>query len=1068
MRGKHRKYDTTTTDLQGMGRFADATMRAPSANHHAIHITLNMGFAMTTIDLSTLDGTNGFVLNGIDADDEAGRSVSGAGDINGDGIDDVIIGARLADSDETGTGETYVVFGQSGGFGTAGFDLSTLDGTNGFILTGIDLADLSGTAVSGAGDVNGDGIDDLVTTAIFANGPADNTGETYVVFGISGGPGTANVDLSTLDGSNGFILSGINEDDRSGFSVSNAGDVNGDMIGDLIIGSSAGSAYVVFGSSGGPGTGTVDLSSLDGTNGIILNGGVSDGQAGWAVSGAGDVNGDGVDDVIVGAPAADVVLGNDNAANIMGEDRGQAYVVFGESGGFGSSSIELLSLDGVDGFALNGIEASDTAGRSVSGAGDVNGDGLDDLLIGAPNADPNGGGSGEAYVVFGVSGGPGMSSVFLSELDGSNGFVLNGVAAGDQAGTAVSNAGDVNDDGIDDLIVTAFLADPNGSNSGQAYVVFGMSGGPGVSQIELSGLDGENGFVLNGVGSLNRLGRDVSGAGDVNGDGADDVIIGTQSNEAYVVFGASVNTSPVAEDDSFVSDVTVEDVVGTVLADNGNGADSDADGDMLSVTAVNGQAADVGSEVTLTNGSLLTLEADGSFLLIYDPAFDGLAPTDSVTESFTYTLEDGRGGSDTAMVTITVDGLMAGGLLGTSVGTIIDGDAGRDTIVGLSGNDLIRADGGRDLLFGSRGDDTLLGEDGFDTLNGGSGNDSLNGGASDDTVNGGAGDDTIQISNGLGFDHIDGGDGTDVLQASRNNLTLGLSSIRDVEVIDSQGFTNIRIVGTSAANSFDFSAVTLNGISSISGQSGADTIIGSAGGDNIQGNGGFDSLVGGDGNDTLEGVNANDTVEGGLGDDLILFDGQSTGRDVVDGGADNDTIQALRNNTVIGLESVENVETISGNGFANVSIVGGQGQTLFDFSGVTLTDIAFIDGSGGQDMLIGSAGDDDLRGGAGPDTLSGGMGNDTLRGDNGTDVFVIADGFDDDTIVDFDPVRERLDVSGITDVTDFDDLDTSGDGMVTEADALASQTVDGLVLTFASASVLIESVTALEEDNFIL
>ncbi len=528
------------------------------------------------------------------------------------------------------------------------------------------------------------------------------------------------------------------------------------------------------------------------------------------------------------------------------------------------------------------------------------------------------------------------------------------------------------------------------------------------------------------------------------------------------------NTSPVAEDDSFVSDVTVEDVVGTVLADNGNGADSDADGDMLSVTAVNGQAADVGSEVTLTNGSLLTLEADGSFLLIYDPAFDGLAPTDSVTESFTYTLEDGRGGSDTAMVTITVDGLMAGGLLGTSVGTIIDGDAGRDTIVGLSGNDLIRADGGRDLLFGSRGDDTLLGEDGFDTLNGGSGNDSLNGGASDDTVNGGAGDDTIQISNGLGFDHIDGGDGTDVLQASRNNLTLGLSSIRDVEVIDSQGFTNIRIVGTSAANSFDFSAVTLNGISSISGQSGADTIIGSAGGDNIQGNGGFDSLVGGDGNDTLEGVNANDTVEGGLGDDLILFDGQSTGRDVVDGGADNDTIQALRNNTVIGLESVENVETISGNGFANVSIVGGQGQTLFDFSGVTLTDIAFIDGSGGQDMLIGSAGDDDLRGGAGPDTLSGGMGNDTLRGDNGTDVFVIADGFDDDTIVDFDPVRERLDVSGITDVTDFDDLDTSGDGMVTEADALASQTVDGLVLTFASASVLIESVTALEEDNFIL
>ncbi len=661
------------------------------------------------------------------------------------------------------------------------------------------------------------------------------------------------------------------------------------------------------------------------------------------------------------------------------------------------------------------------------------------------------------------------------------------------------------------------------------------------------------------------------------------------------VTDGTVNTAPIGEDDSFVSDVTIEDVVGNVLADNGSGADSDPDGDPLTVTAVNGQAASVGAQVTLTNGSLLTVEADGSFLLIYDPAFDGLAPTDSVAESFTYTVEDGQGGSDTAMVSVTVNGLPAGGILGTSVDDTLDGDAGRDTIVGLSGNDLIRAAGARDILFGGRDDDTLLGQDGLDTLNGGSGNDSLNGNANDDTVNGGPGDDTIQISNGIGFDNIDGGDGLDVLQASRSNLTLGLSGLVNVETIDAMGFSNVRIIGSNAPDDLDFSTVTLIGITSISGMSGRDTIIGSMGNDNIVGEGGFDSLVGGDGDDTLEGANGNDTVDGGIGNDLILYDGQSTGRDVVDGGMGNDTISALKDNTVIGLASVENVETISGNGFANVQIIGSnapddldfstvtligitsisgmsgrdtiigsmgndnivgeggfdslvggdgddtlegangndtvdggigndlilydgqstgrdvvdggmgndtisalkdntviglasvenvetisgngfanvriignQAQNTLDFSGVTVTDIAFIDGSGGRDMLIGSSGNDDLRGGSGADTLSGGAGNDTLTGGGGADLFVIGDGFNDDTIVDFDPVRERLDVSGVSDVTMFDDLDTTGDGLVTDADALASSTVDGLVLTFSSASVLVENVTSLDEDNFVI
>ena len=169
------------------------------------------------------------MINGINAQDYSGDSVSGAGDVNGDGIDDLIIGAR--DADPLGApglppgfgtynaGESYVVFGRNSGFSSS-LDLSTLDGTNGFVINGIDAQDFSGRSVSGAGDVNGDGFDDVIIGAWFAdpNGNID-AGESYVVFGQSGGF-SSSLDLSTLDGTNGFTINGIDGGDRSGTSVS--------------------------------------------------------------------------------------------------------------------------------------------------------------------------------------------------------------------------------------------------------------------------------------------------------------------------------------------------------------------------------------------------------------------------------------------------------------------------------------------------------------------------------------------------------------------------------------------------------------------------------------------------------------------------------------------------------------------------------------------------------------------------------------------------------------------------------------------------------------------------------
>ncbi|ELR99808.1 integrin alpha, partial [Gloeocapsa sp. PCC 73106] len=160
------------------------------------------------------------------------------------------------------------------------------------------------------------------------------------------------------------------------------------------------------------------------------------------------------------------------------------------------SQFELSSLNGSNGFAINGINNGDVSGGSVSSAGDINGDGIDDLIIGAYGADPSGrSDAGQSYVVFGRAGGF-SASLNFSSLSGSNGFAINGINNGDRSGRSVSSAGDINGDGIDDLIIGAYGADPSGRNgAGQSYVVFGRAGGFSAS-LNLSSLSGSNGFAI--------------------------------------------------------------------------------------------------------------------------------------------------------------------------------------------------------------------------------------------------------------------------------------------------------------------------------------------------------------------------------------------------------------------------------------------------------------------------------------------------------------------------------------------------------------------------------------------
>ncbi|MCP4117186.1 MAG: DUF4214 domain-containing protein [Desulfobacteraceae bacterium] len=377
-------------DINGDG-YDDLILGNPVANGHgeAYLVFGHGGNWDSTFSLNAMDATNGVLISGITTGDETGSAVGAAGDINGDGIDDLVIGSpgSLWNTKASRShGQAHVIYGHTGDW-AANFDLENLDLDKGTAIVGnLDRPYHFGHTVNGVGDMNGDGIDDLI---IMENGFRGKFGYGlgvygYLLFGNPLGWGSSiYIDQITEDESVRIkVMGGLGYNP-----VKAASDINGDGFSDMIIGTSTynggqGSGTVVLGHDG-PWPTTLSNDDYDGNNGFNINN--LKRNLGHDVAGIGDINNDGYDDFLIG----------------QGGNVGEVYVLMGSPDGW-TSNLNLYMLEPDEGQILKGASEGDSFGGSLTGLGDVNGDGFDDFLIGAPGVDLAGYNDvGQAYLFFG-------------------------------------------------------------------------------------------------------------------------------------------------------------------------------------------------------------------------------------------------------------------------------------------------------------------------------------------------------------------------------------------------------------------------------------------------------------------------------------------------------------------------------------------------------------------------------------------------------------------------------------------------------------------------------------------
>ncbi len=496
------------------------------------------------LEVGLADAAQTFV--GEDINDWAGYFASPAGDVNGDGLGDLLIGAPLAgnkvcpypldpndpDAECPGTlkgeGETYLVLGRPDGEWPSGpFDLENADAS----FVGCETNSMTGRQIYTAGDVNGDGYDDFLISG-WKCGP-NFTGKVYLFLGRPDIDWGMNFPVEEADAS--FI--GEHENDFLGYYVATAGDVNGDGYDDFLITSThndqaapdAGKTYLILGRPEADWGHDFPIAQADAS----FLGTAEGDRLGRSAVGVGDVNGDGYGDFLIASISS----------NTGGLNAGESYLFLGRPGGAEDLWGRDFPVAQADATFV-GEAPGDEAGRRVAWAGDVNGDGLDDFLIGAARNDHGGTDAGIGYLILGRAEADWGRQYPLANADAS--FV--GEVHHDQAGRRLSGAGDVNNDGYADFIIGAPHNSRGGFAARSAYVIFGRPEADWGLQFPLREAD----IIYVGKPDIGVAGYDSGWLGDFNGDGIDDYFIAAYGGrndaqtpgEVYLILGG---TKPVVK-----------------------------------------------------------------------------------------------------------------------------------------------------------------------------------------------------------------------------------------------------------------------------------------------------------------------------------------------------------------------------------------------------------------------------------------------------------------------------------------------------------------------------------------